>query len=69
MPANGLCPKCEAVLTHVNLKEITVNATGRKWVGVSYQCPHCNVVLSVSIDPVALKTDLLNELLAALRRG
>ena len=38
------------------------------WRCVSYCCPYCNTVLGVQIDPVALKADTINELVAALRR-
>jgi hypothetical protein len=65
----GKCPHCGGIVMTVNLTEVTVSATGQKWVGVSYQCPLCNAILSVGIDPVALKTDLRNEILAALGRG
>lgn len=38
------------------------------WRCDSYCCPYCNTILGVQIDPVALKTDTINELFAALRR-
>jgi hypothetical protein len=68
MYMNGLCPKCEGIITQVNLARVSVMAQGNTWVGVSYQCPSCNCVLSVGIDPVALKTDTVEEILKALKR-
>ena len=68
MIPNGNCPKCNAVLDSVSLKQIKVKATGQNWFGVSYQCPYCNAVLSVSIDPVALKEDIVTQILESLRK-
>ena len=51
----------------MNLREITVNAIGVTWVGVSYACPSCNSIVSVGIDPVALKADLIDEIVERLR--
>ena len=63
----GKCPKCNASVMSVNLKEIKVNAgNGTSWIGVSYQCSLCNTVLSVGIDPVALKTDTIKGVLKGL---
>lgn len=35
--------------------------------GVSYQCGGCRAILSVGIDPLALKADLVKEVVKALR--
>ena len=60
---SGKCPKCEKVLTSVKIEKIDVALNLQsKWLGVSYVCPHCSTILSVGIDPIALKTDLVNEL-------
>jgi hypothetical protein len=50
----------------VNLVEINSSAFfGQQWRTVKYCCPHCQVILSVQIDPVALKTDIVESILAA----
>ncbi len=64
----GKCPKCDSIIAHVNLKEVTINAPDANWTGVSYQCPLCHCVLSVGIDPVALKNELRDEILKAFDR-
>lgn len=65
----GTCPKCESVVTHVNLVEITAGVLfGNQWRAVKYCCPHCNAILSVQIDPVALKTDIVDAVLSGLRK-
>jgi len=64
----GKCPGCGVVISHVELDSITA---GNKLVGplhraISYRCPSCRVVLSVEIDPIALKRDTVDEILEAL---
>jgi hypothetical protein len=63
----GICPKCEKVLTNVNIEEIPVHLNFQPvWKEVSFLCPYCRAIIGVGIDPVALKTDLRNEILDAL---
>jgi hypothetical protein len=64
----AICPKCSAAVLSVNLEGLPVNAKGGNWNGVSYSCPSCGCVLGVGIDPVALKNDLRDEVLGALRK-
>jgi hypothetical protein len=46
---------------------VSVNATHGVWNGVSYDCPYCFSSLGVSIDPIAIKSDIIADLLKALR--
>jgi hypothetical protein len=41
---------------------------GKSFHGVNYVCPACRVVLSVAIDPVALKSDLIAAIAKELGR-
>ena len=68
--ALGKCPKCEKMVGHLKIEEIEakVGFGGRSWNGINYLCPWCNTILGAGIDPVALKTDTVNELLEALRK-
>ena len=68
---NGKCPKCDKVISSVRHEHIKVGMplmNEPEWHGISYICPSCSTVLSVSIDPVALKNDTITALLAALRQ-
>jgi hypothetical protein len=67
--ANGRCPKCEAPISSVTIETISVKAKPQNWTGVSYLCPSCSCVLSVAIDPIALKNDIVTEILDRLRKG
>ncbi len=69
----GKCPHCKAVISKVKLEGIGVEpglgVTAPVYTGISYHCPACHLVLGVAIDPVALKTDTVNEVLMRLRKA
>jgi uncharacterized protein with PIN domain len=62
----GKCPKCDGVVNNVHAEAVTIKTgpmgTGRAYNGVSYLCPLCRAVLSVSIDPLALKADTVKAI-------
>ena len=65
----GSCPKCGNVVTSVAIEEVKITqGLQHVFLGVSYVCPNwgCQAVLTVSIDPIALKTDIVNEVLRGL---
>lgn len=65
----GKCPKCNRAISAVNIEYVDVKLQHKKkWKGVSYSCPSCDAVLSVGIDPVALKTDTINGVVEELRK-
>ena len=64
----GKCPKCEKTVTHVNLNEIEASVfMGAKWRTVTHNCPHCSTVLGCQIDPIAVKTDIVNTIMKGLK--
>lgn len=61
------CPKCEKSLTTAGISDLTVgSAFNKQWNGVAYTCPYCYTILSVAIDPIAIKTDIVREVLRGL---
>jgi hypothetical protein len=57
------CPKCEQTLTQARLNGLPIyGPDGRTWNGIAISCPYCHTALSVMIDPIAIKSDLVNEL-------
>lgn len=57
------CLKCEASLTYVKIDGIKAHGKGgTKWNCVSYSCPSCGAIISVQMDPIAIKTDTVNEI-------
>jgi hypothetical protein len=65
----GKCPKCEKMIATVRGDHVTVNSPTGAWHGVSYACPYCHSILSVEIDPVALKTDIVKEVVKKLKQA
>ena len=52
MNNSGVCPGCRKALTHVRIEEVRFcigNDPDGK--GLSFICPECRVVISVSFDP------------------
>ncbi len=64
------CPKCEKPVFSVTVTPIDGNVPfGTAWKCVAYSCVSCQSVLSVQIDPIAIKTDILNGVAKLLGRG
>ncbi len=61
---NGKCPKCEKILTNVRIADVDCKTGigGRSWRGISYSCPFCSTIISIQIDPIAIKTDTVNAI-------
>jgi len=65
----GKCPKCDNVVNAVRIETIEVEQSRMvKWKGASYVCSSCDSVLGISIDLLALKTDIINGVVKSLRR-
>lgn len=59
------CPHCQSNIgLGVNIGEVkaSVPFSSQAYVCVSYSCRSCNAVLSIQMDPIALNTDLRNDL-------
>jgi hypothetical protein len=65
----GKCPYCQAPVTEVDFEPIKIRA-GLKYVypGAGYLCQRCHSVLSVGIDPVAQRAEIVAALEDLLRR-
>jgi hypothetical protein len=65
----GKCPGCGNVITSVSAEHVDVTrGFEAKFHGVSFVCPNfaCQRVLSVAVDPLALKNDIVKEVLRGL---
>ena len=47
--ARSKCPKCNNTLSSVSMEPMAIKQPHASWKGVSYFCPSCQYVLSVSI--------------------
>lgn len=66
----AICPKCDSSITYTNLKGLDTKERfgGRAWKAVAHCCPRCDAVLSVEIDPIAVKSDILDGVKKLLGR-
>lgn len=65
----GKCPKCDKSVNRANLTAIEAGVLfGPQFKAITYDCPWCHAVLSVAIDPVALKADIINGVVAKLKK-
>ena len=65
----ALCPKCGASVTQVQMSEVEAkSAQGLSLRGVAYSCIRCSAVISVGIDPMALKGDMVREVMEEFKK-
>lgn len=63
------CPHCDKMVSYLNLEAITSSVfMGTKWNTIAYVCPHCQKIINAQIDPIAIKTDTINETIENLRK-
>ncbi len=58
----SICPHCNKQIGSLIITTHTGYANGKTWNCATYDCPNCHKVLSAQIDPIAIKTDTINEL-------
>jgi hypothetical protein len=69
MPNMGKCPKCEKLLTSVQVEDVAIDVNMKhEWKGFSYHCPSCRSVISVQMNPLTLNEDLKNEMVSSRQK-
>jgi hypothetical protein len=64
-----VCPNCKVELVSANARPIFINSdAGVTWNGIVYECPQCRSALSVAIDPLQIKREIVQEIASATRR-
>ena len=64
----AMCPECNSTVSHLNIEEMTSSAFfGTQWRTIGFVCPSCQKILSIQIDPIAIKTDIINAVVSAIR--
>ena len=57
------CPHCNQPLLNLDLTSVPASSfMGVEWSTVIYSCPSCQKALNASIDPIAIKTDIINAI-------
>jgi len=66
---SGKCPKCQRTISCVTAETIKIKVGLREtYGGMSYLCPHCRSVLSVSMNQIVLNANMVPRLVRALRK-
>ena len=66
------CPKCEKAITYMVFSSVETKQQfkpGNAYHAVAHMCPLCLSVLSVEMDPIAVKADIVNALMKRLGRA
>jgi ribosomal protein S27AE len=65
-----MCPQCKKPVLAARVEAIQLySSDGESFNGVKYSCISCGSVLSVGIDFLAQKNDIVKEILAGLGRA
>jgi len=63
------CPKCNKPFFMLNAQALKTQVQfGHELSSLAYTCPSCHAVLSVGIDPVRLKAEIVSELFQRLKK-
>lgn len=64
-----MCPHCRTAVIAARIEAVQLyELDGNVLNGVKYCCITCGAALSLNIDPIALKNDFVNGVLAGLGR-
>ncbi len=58
------CPSCGNLINRVHFEEVNAEPgffSYGAWRSIAFLCPQCRVVLSVQIDPIAIRTDICDH--------
>lgn len=62
------CPHCDKPILQVSIQPVTGSVPfGSQWNCIAFVCALCQNAISMQIDPIAIKTDIVNELMKRLR--
>jgi len=66
---SGKCPHCQKVINNVKVEDVDIMVGFQsQWKGFSYQCPSCNCVLGVQMNPLTLNDDLKEDILEEVKK-
>ncbi|HGM6772794.1 TPA: hypothetical protein ACKQAW_003389 [Stenotrophomonas maltophilia] len=64
----SLCPYCKNSFDTVRMAPLTATYPGAKSrVALSYNCPSCDASLGIEMDPLAVKTETVAQVIEALQ--
>lgn len=62
------CPHCKKItptlrVTAMQMPEVN---TDRIWQGLAYECPHCDAIISCTVDPSKIRNEITDHVDKAL---
>ena len=66
------CPYCKTLMNGSRIVGMDASEgpfAKKSFKAIAHCCPSCDAVFSVEIDPIALKTDIINGILKGMRSG
>ena len=65
----GNCPKCGQPVARVAVADVIAQPLGADPLNaISFCCQNCQAVLGIQIDPIAIRTGIVAQILEALGR-
>lgn len=64
----GKCPKCDKLLSSVTGQPIDIKLGANGLKGLAYLCSFCQTILGVETDPLAIRTEIVAQVVDALRK-
>lgn len=65
----GKCPACDKPILTLRGGTTDVTFPGGTFKTIVFQCPSCTAVLGAQIDPIALRTDIINGTVERLMKA
>lgn len=63
------CPACGEQIHSMNGESVTLFVGLNQWNGIVYSCQSCDAALSVGVDIIAVKTDIVDEISDILQQA
>jgi hypothetical protein len=65
----GKCPHCKKQISNVKVQDVDLDYDIMvKFRGYSYQCPSCQSILGIQMNPRALNDELKDDILKELKK-
>ena len=63
---SGKCPKCDEQVNRLVGHAVDAEVILKK--AVTLSCPSCHTILGAQLDPIAVKTETVNDIIRELRK-
>jgi len=63
---HGKCPSCGNIVMKLNGDAVDASFGTQSYKATTYNCPMCNVVLGCQIDPLAVRNDIVAQVVDEL---